>query len=143
MSKEPKKPNKEQPTKIDMSFEDAIRLAMKTKPLMTLPLVLNEKIELKGVSGTTVAVTSIEVDINDNASNYKVDFDIVSTIGKGVVSNTMATSSNATPNKNVREITFNNRLTIPDGCLLYFTLKAIDNKSISKTAKITYSIATI
>jgi hypothetical protein len=38
MSKEPKKPNKEQPTKIAMSFDDALRLAMKTKPPMTVKI---------------------------------------------------------------------------------------------------------
>ncbi len=41
------KKKKEEFVKLDMSFEDAMRLAMKTPPLMTMDLILNEEQELR------------------------------------------------------------------------------------------------
>jgi len=51
MSKSKKKGPEEEPFKLNLSFEEAIRLALKTPPTMSMKLILNEEQELKDENG--------------------------------------------------------------------------------------------
>jgi hypothetical protein len=63
MSEEKKPDNNpgEEPVKLNMSFEDAIRLAGKTAPVYYIDLPLNEQVEIKNVGGKKVDLSSIEI----------------------------------------------------------------------------------
>ncbi len=61
MSKGKKQPQKEEPVKLDKSFEDAIRLAVNASPAMQVKLVPDIKTEIKGVKGRVLEFIRIAV----------------------------------------------------------------------------------
>jgi hypothetical protein len=142
MSKVPKNNNNEKPTKINMSFEDLIRKAMKTKPSLTISLKVDEKTEVPKVAGHTVIITAIETS-NNIVSNYSIEFEILSFRGKGKIIDHIVFGANLTEydlNQSVREITKNNRFIIEEGTELHLTLRWNKKEPMVKIAKITYSV---
>ena len=144
MSKEPNKPNKEQPTKIDMSFEDAIRLAMKTKPLMTIEFEkLGEVKEVPNVTGSTVTLTSIEVPEN-NVYNYIVNVHVKALRGTIESAHGENVAFTQTPNDldtEFIEFPANQRhVFVPDGYILILTLTCTHPAPVFKGATITYNV---
>lgn len=54
--------NDEDHVKLDMSFDDALRLAMKSPPIFTKTLKLSVETELKKVAGRVIEFISLEID---------------------------------------------------------------------------------
>lgn len=135
MSKDKKQNPKEEPVKLDMSFEDAIRLAMKTSPAMQIELIPNVKTEIKGAGGRVIELISVTVYNNPdedslppNASNFYIDAEIKS--GSRIVYNTFVIPPNIYQ-KNLQKCEFykpQNRfptISVNNAEVLFLTLKPL------------------
>ncbi|HMX36709.1 MAG TPA: hypothetical protein PKL81_13225 [Ferruginibacter sp.] len=127
-----KKGKKEEPVKLEMSFEDAMRLALKTSPSNQIILRINEKQEIKGASNRIIELISIELlppknvpDAILNASNLGIEYTIKLPDESKMEKSYAARIDPYKPNMNVGYFNLGNtetRILIPEGGSLFLSL---------------------
>lgn len=129
-----KKGKKEEPVKLGMSFEDAIRLASNTAPLKEIDLNLNERTQIKGVSGRVIEFVCIHSPIPDK--NRLTAFSISAEIegdnvhGQPIPKNFVALTDPFSPEITVATFNINSEAKLPVNSKerLYITLRPPQNQ---------------
>lgn len=140
--------NKEEHIKLDMSFDDALRLAMKSPPIFSKKLQLSVETELKKVSGRIIEFISLEIDNgHEKPSQFTLLVKIVDTDGSTsefpLHPNYPMSSLKSSSSKGYFVLFGDTKFTIGNKQRVYLTISSVSNyPSRAKSFIVAYTSAT-